>query len=391
MTKKGNPENARKINTSLILIKLKEQGQISRAELARSLKLSKMTISSIVADLLEAGLVIEIGEGDSMKQGGRKPILLTLPEKSKFVLGIDVGLTNTAVAIGNLRGEFVYKLRVPTRRNHSQSSILEQIKELSASVIDESKVDRESILGVGLSIGGMVNKEVGYITESPDFNWRDVPLKTQLEDALKLPVVIDNCSRVMALGEKWYGKARGVDNFFFVNVGFGIGSAIVINNKIYEKNSEFGHIFITKKNVRCACGKIGCLESVSSGHAIERVANQILPERNGDWYSAREVAELAAADNSDAARIFQEAGKYLGRALAIVATLFNPDKVVIGGGVANSGELLLEPLMEEFRLHCMDIIRDSTKVELSGLGMDAGIVGAVSLALDQYVFHSERL
>ncbi len=391
MKTKGDPENARLINRSLILKELRIKDMVSRADLARSINLSKMTISAIVSDLINEKLICETGVSDSMKQGGRKPILLTLCTIEKYVIAVDVGLTNTAVSIGNLKGDLIQKLRVLTRRNHDQESILEQITELVNNLIDDSGFNKSSFLGVGLSIGGLVEKQSGYISLSPDFNWKDVPLRSLLEETLKLPVIVDNCTRAMALGEKWHGSASNTDNFIFINIGFGIGSAIVIKNQIYEKNSEFGHVYITSKDVRCDCGKQGCLESVASGQAIERIANQKIKEKNGSWYSAKDVADLALKGDLEAKQIFQDAGKYLGRALSMVANLFNPDKIIIGGGVANSGELLLEPLIKEFRIHSMDIISDSTQLELSELGIDAGIVGAVSLALDKYVFHSERM
>lgn len=391
MRKKGDPEHARLLNRSLILNQLKIQGKISRAELARTLNLSKMTISAIVTDLIDEGLICETGEGSAMKQGGRKPILLTLTVNKNYALGVDVGLTNMTVAIADLKGNLLFKQKVPTRRNHSLESILEQIIEMIDSVVKESGIERDALLGIGLSIGGLVDKDKGYISLSPDFNWKDVSLQKLIEKASGLPVVIDNCTRAMALGEMWYGNAIATGNFFYVNIGYGIGSAIVIKGQIYEKNSEFGHIPITKKEIHCDCGKLGCLEAVSSGQAIEKVANQTLPHNNGEWYSARDISVMAMQGDVTAKEIFNEAGKYLGRALSIAANLFNPDKVIIGGGISNAGDLLLSPLMEEFKIHSMEIIKDSTQVELSGLGIDSGILGAVSLALDKYVFHSERM
>jgi len=388
---KGDPENARLINRSLILNELRMNDMLSRADLARTLKLSKMTISSIVTDLINEQFICETGIGDSMKQGGRKPILLTLSTSELYVIGVDIGKTNTAVSLGNLKGKLIQSSRVPTRRNHDQESILGQISELVNDIIVKSGISRKSILGVGVSIGGLVNKKSGYISLSPDFNWKDVPLKDLLENVLELPVIVDNCSRVMALGEKWHGSASLVNNFFFINVGFGIGSAIVIKDQIYDKNSEFGHIFITVKDVRCDCGNYGCLESVASGQAIERIANEKLSGKQDNWYTAKDVAELALKGDMEAKKIFQDAGRYLGRALSMAANLFNPDKIIIGGGVSNSGEILLGPLKDEFDVHSMEIINDTTQIELSELGMDAGVIGAVSLALDNYIFHSDRI
>jgi len=157
MKVKGDPENARLINRSLILNELRMNDMLSRADLARTLKLSKMTISSIVTDLINEQFICETGIGDSMKQGGRKPILLTLSTSELYVIGVDIGKTNTAVSLGNLKGKLIQSYRVPTRRNHDQESILGQFSELVNDIIVKSGISRKTILGVGVSIGGLVN------------------------------------------------------------------------------------------------------------------------------------------------------------------------------------------------------------------------------------------
>ncbi len=392
MTKiKGDPENARLINRALILNKLRHSEQLSRAELARMLSLSKMTVSTIVSDLIDEGLIVETGEGDSMRQGGRKPILLKLVDTGLYVIGVDVGLSKTTVALGTVSGLLKAKVLKPTRRNHNPESVIDQIKVMITEIISEQGISKKSILGVGVSIGGLVNKRSGEIKLSPDFNWHNVPLKSRLEEEMERPVVVDNCTRVMALGELWNGEAGRYNNLFYINVGHGIGSAIVMNGKIYDNNSEFGHILITRKDIKCDCGKTGCLEALSSGQAIEKRANAELLEAGDGWHTAKNAAQLANEGNQTAVDIFSDAGRYLGRAISIVANLFNPDRVIIGGGVSGSDNLIMESLMKEFNTHTMDVIKDSTHVEIGSHGMDAGINGAVALALDQYVFHTERV
>ena len=391
MKTKGDPENARLLNRALILAELKKTSLLSRARLAELLNLSKMTVSAIVSDLIEENLIYEVGEGDSKSTGGRKPILLDLNETDRFVIGIDIGVTNTVVAIGNIKGKLLLRYRVPTRRNHIPKSIVSQIVELVKDLIHETKIDRSNIVGTGISIGGIIDKKKGNVVLSPDFNWKNIPLHSLLEAELGLPVVIDNCTRAMALGEKWYGNAKGIRNFFYVNIGYGIGSALVINHKIYDSNSEFGHITISNKEVKCDCGKLGCLEAVSSGHAIEKAAGKVFKAEKDKQLSAHEIATLAKSGNDEARKIFNESGKYLGRALAMVENLLNPEKIIIGGGISNSGDLLFEPLYRELKLYTMDVISESVIIEQTALGLDAGVIGAIALALDTYVFYSSRI
>lgn len=393
VSRKGDPEQARKLNTCLILDRVRRDESISRADLARALSISKMTASAIVGDLLERGLLVEHPAPPSVSgSGGRPPVLLSLDTRKNLVVGIDVGPTSTALVLGNLKGEAVRRMRVPTRRNRGVESIADQSEELLLSLLKAADVPRERIVGTGVSVAGLVDKRTGYVKFSPDFNWRNVYFKQVLEDRLALPVVINNCTRVAALGEMWYGAARESNTFFFVNVGYGIGSAIVINRRLYEHNSEFGHINVTNREVKCDCGKFGCLEAVSSGHAIERDANREVGEaEDAEWTTARELAERAVDGDARARQIFEDAGKYLGRGIATVANLLSPELVILGGGVSNAGTLLMAPLMREFSRHTMEAIKEGISVEVASLGIDAGVIGAVALALDTFVFEQDTI
>jgi glucokinase-like ROK family protein len=393
MRAKGDPEQARQLNIALILNLLKQQKTLSRAQLAKNLNLSKMTVSAIVSDLITEGIITEIGEGDVASNGGRKPILLHLSKQNMYVIGIDVGRTNIAVAIAGLSGDVLHKARTSTCADHSVESVLAQLKDIVESIITESKINRSKIIGIGFSIGGLIDKTRGFIDVSPDFEWSEIPMRARLEEMFHIPVVIDNCTRVMALGELWHGSATGVKNLFYVSVGFGIGSAIVMNNSIYENYSEFGHVYITRKNVRCDCGMTGCLEAVASGQAIEREANTNTDAfgNPSHWITGKEIHQSALDGNEAARTILCNAGRYLGRALSMVANLFHPEKIIIGGGVTNAGEFLYEPLKKEFLTHTMAALRDSIDLEISLLGDDAGMLGAVSLALDTYVFRSKLI
>jgi glucokinase-like ROK family protein len=362
----------------------------SRADLARQLNLSKMTIGEVVADLLAEGIIKEKGEGSSMSLGGRKPILLQFSESDHFVVGLDIGLTNTVVALGNLRGERHVQFSVPTNKKHNIENILTQIEELVETVLRKSMISKAVVIGLGISIGGLIDSNTGYVNFSPDFGWKDIPLREMIEQKLSLPTVVDNCTRCMAFGEQWHEKIFNRNNILYINLGHGIGSSIVMHGRIYNNNSEFGHIKITDRDVRCDCGKKGCLEAMASGHAIERIAKATLKRTpRGRSYSARDVAELALAGNEDAIRIFNDVGRYLGRAISIAATLFNPDRVIIAGGVAGSRALFEKSLLDEYRENTMDVIKRTTSILFSSFGIDAGINGSVAMALNRFMFHEE--
>jgi len=388
---KGDPEFAREINKLLILDYLRRKEKASRVDIARSLNLTKGTISTIVGDLISQQFIIEIGEGKSQEHGGRKPVLLSLNSSEKYVVGVDIGTTSIVLALANLKGEILKKNRVPTSPNKSVDNIAHQVEILIKELINDTNKSNESIIGCGISVAGVVEKNNGYIVVSPDFNWKDVPIKKIFEETNGLDMVFDNCTRVMTLGEKWYGLARNVKNAFFVNIGYGIGSALIINGEIYNNHSEFGHVFITKKQVQCNCGKFGCLEAVSSGHAIEKEAYKLIDDKypKGEKITAERVAKLANQGNEIAKQIFFDVGKYLGRAISMVANAFNPEIIILGGGVSLAGQLFLDPIIEEFSKQTMEPILKRTKIGISKLGMDAGVLGAISLALDNFIFKPE--
>jgi glucokinase-like ROK family protein len=387
-TRTGDPEIAREINKALVLDLLRKHDRVSRADIARSLALSKVTVSTIIAQLIASRLVAEMGIGESQENGGRRPILLSLDTTHAQVIGVDVGTTSTAVVLGDLKGKVQFADREPTEGSHTVEKTASQVARLVARAIDESGGENGRILALGISAAGIVDRAGGFIHFSPDFGWKNVPIRDLLEQKTGLRVIVDNCTRAMTLGEKWYGCVGDARNVFYVNVGYGIGSALIINNRIYDNHSEFGHTPVTRQQVRCHCGKNGCLEAVASGNAIERQANGSRPEGAAGWISARELAERAREGDEEALRIFAGAGRYLGRGVAMATNLFNPDKIIIGGGVALAGDLLLAPLLAEFEERTMDAIKKHARVELSALGTDAGALGAIALALNASVFKS---
>jgi len=382
MKRTGDPEIAREINKALVLDLLRKNDRISRADIARSLALSKVTVSTIVAELIGARFVAEQGMGESQENGGRKPILLSLDTAHALVIGVDIGTTSTGVALADLKGHVLFSEREPTGESHTVEETAAQVTRLV------KRAASGKVLALGVSVAGIVDRAGGFIHFSPDFGWEKVPLRDILERETGLRVLVDNCTRAMALGEKWYGCVGDARNVFYVNVGYGIGSALIINNRIYDNHSEFGHTPVTRQQVRCHCGKLGCLEAVASGNAIERQANGDRTEGSSGWVSARELAERAQGGDGKARQIFAESGRYLGRGISMATNLFNPDKVIIGGGISLAGDLLLQPLLAEFGAQTMEIIKKNTRIELSALGTDAGVRGAIALALNASVFRS---
>ena len=390
-TKKGDPKLMGQINQALILNLLRNSSELSRTQIAQKLKLSKATVSRAINGLIENKIVTVIGEGESKKMGGRHPVILSINSPGRFVIGIDLGTTNIVVGIANLKGEIIKKIRVPTNCEHSVKKIILQISNLVEEVIKQANIKRDLIEGIGIAEAGIVDSSSGVIKYSPNFNWKNVNITSILEKKTGLPVFADNCTRVMAIGEIGHDKGEGVNNIFYVNVGYGIGSALMINGKLYNKHSEFGHISITDKKILCNCGEYGCLEAVASGNAIERKANQLYNDNKNRWITAKDIAERAKQGDPVAQKIFKEAGYYIGKGLSFISNVFNPDKIFIGEGISAAGKLLLDPIVESYNDFTMAIIKSTTKIELSTIGMDAGIYGAVTMVLNKRIFYTSLL
>ena len=378
-------------NFSLILDMVRKKSPISRVLLAKALHLSKVTVSTIINEMIDDGLIIEIGEGTGGEKGGRKPILLGINASFKYAVGVDIGTTNTVAAVGNLSGEVLAKIQQPTRKDRSFRSVFKQVSHLTDDIIKAANLERNSILGVGISVPGLVKPDEGVICVSPDLNWENIEINSALGDMIELPVVSDNCTRAMLLAARWHGKAKDARNVFYVNIGYGIGSALMVNNQIYSNHSEFGHIHVSAEQVRCHCGNFGCLEAVASGNAIERAANNGIhtKEENEGWLTAKKLAEQARNGDLRAKSIYDEVGQYLGKAIAIAANMFNPDKIILGGGVSLANDLLQDTLQKEYEKHVMKVIKSSTVIEISPLGMDAGAYGAIALALNKFLYKAD--
>ena len=384
---KGDPEYARRINRGLILDQVRriEEG-VSRSEISRHTKLSKMTVSTIVSALINEGLVIENGYRRTVSGGGRRPVLLKLNGYAKYIAGIDIGKTNTTIGIANIKGKIISKLRVPTCPDTTVENVVSQLFGLLQDIMKEVELSEDQLVGIGVSLPGVIKADKGIVRLSPGLGWKDVQFRQLLENSTGHKVVINNCTRLMMLAEKRYGSVKKNRNVFFLNIGYGIGSAFLLNGSVYEHNSEFGHINATRERILCHCGNYGCLETVASGYAIEAAAERKFGRKDHGRLTAEKVAQMANEGNTHAIEIFKRAGTYLGKAISIVANVLNPERIVLGGGVSLAGDLLLQPTVVEYRKHVMPVVRDETSISISSLGMDSGVLGAIALGLDSIIF-----
>lgn len=309
-------------------------------------------------------------------------------------IGIDVGGTNVKIALVDGEGKIIYSNTVPTYANMGYEYTVNNIKQAIRDLMKETNTKSEDIKGIGFDFPGQVDYKTGVVKLAPNIpGWVNVPIAKMIEEEFNIPTRIDNDVRCAALGELKFGAGRGCQNFVCITVGTGIGSGLVINGQLVRGAAnaagEIGHIKLQMKDGPiCGCGDTGCLEAFASGPAVVALAHEYL--KGGKSAKFRElagdgeitpyiVAKAAEAGDPVAKRIYQIVGEYVGMGLVSVINLLNPEKVIIGGGVAESGDLLLEPIRKTIKERAMVVAGNSVQIVRAELGNSAGVIGASML------------
>lgn len=309
---------------------------------------------------------------------------------TKKRIGIDVGGTNVKVALVTDEGQIIYSDSVPTRAEMGYEYTVNNIKQAIYDLMKETNTQAQDIEGIGFGFPGQVDYKTGIVKLLPNIpGWVNVPIAQIMEDEFHIPTRIDNDARCAALGELFTGAGKGCENIVCVTVGTGVGSGIIINGKVVRGASnaagEIGHIKLEMKDgLICGCGDTGCMEAYVSAPSIVAMAEDYIKggkstkfrEMANPEISAYIVAEAAKAGDKVAQRIFKIMGEYLGIGLSSVVNLLNPEKIIIGGGVADAGDIFLNPVRETIKSRAMEISGNAVQVVPAELGNRAGVIGA---------------
>lgn len=400
----GNIGILKRQNQSLILSIIKEHGPISRVAIARGTGLTKSAITKVMRNLIDIGLVEEVGIDDTSV--GRKPIMLKLTTDRYFVVGVGIRRMEVSVGIADLHGNIIVKKKVLLKKNDDQKRILKKLIKLIYETIKDSGLEREKLIGIGIGSPGPLYAHSGVILSPPNFpGWHNVPLKQLIEKEFKIPVFIDNDANTAALGEKWFGAGQGVDNFIYLLLGEGVGAGIVINREIYRGvdgiAGEVGHTSISLRGKRCECGNYGCLENFISYSAIISRARQLISSGRRTMLSKmlgekleemKMVVIRKAAQGGDkmALQLIKEIARPLGIGIANLVNLFNTKTIIIGGQLVYAGEILLEPVRKIVEKRAYAAATHNVRIIATQLGEEVYVVGAVALALS-FIFTDPEL
>lgn len=309
----------------------------------------------------------------------------------KVYVGVDIGGTTIKVGICNENGELLQTFEGPTGTDKGTDQILSNIADYARHIVAESPYSWEQVEGVGVGVAGFMDFDTGFMKFSPNLPLTNVPLKDHLEAALGKSVRVNNDANVAALGEAWGGAGRGFASVVCYTLGTGVGGGIVVDGRLIEGSSgmggELGHMSIVPdlEAIQCGCGKMGCLETVSSATGIIRMAEDAV--ERGDRTTLAELEALTAKDVFDAAkngdevaqRIVSRAAFYLGKSMAAVSVIINPKRFILGGGVSKAGEFLFSQIREVFYKYAQDKAQEGVDIVAAELGNNAGVVGAAGL------------
>jgi predicted NBD/HSP70 family sugar kinase len=377
----------REMNRALVLEMIRRGKTVSRTELARRSMLTKPTVSAIVGDLIDEGIVHEVGFDPSPSRKGRRSRLLELNDDAAAFVGIHFGVRHTSVAVADAGGE-IRARRVVESFAGQFPRALRSLPPIVKEALGEAKLSRARLEGVGVAIPGLVDQATGTCIIAPNLRFYNVPVRAKLAERLQAPTAVRNITQAAAIAEGRLGAARGVRSFVWVYVGSGIGTAIVVDGRVvYGKHGfsgELGHCAVVDNGIQCGCGGKGCLETVASGSAIEAAARNgpaaFRRGRGSREIDAHDVAVAARSGDPEARRILARAGDYLGMGISYLLNLLNPEMVVLGGRVIHAGESLLEPVRASVARHAMR--SDGIPIVPSAVGDDIMVRGAVLLALE---------
>lgn len=365
-------------------------GDYSIAELSREMGISIPTVTKMVSELIDEGFLEELGKTGT--SGGRRPSIYGLNSSAGYFIGADITRHHVSIAVSNFKGNILeYADDIPFVLESNEGSI-SGLCDLIARQTRKFGIEEEKVLAYGINLTGRVNHNTGYSFSY--FLGEDKPLASILEEKLRTPVYIENDSRAMTYGEYICGGANKEKHFLFINVSWGLGMGMIIDGKLsYGKSGfsgEIGHFPLLENGIICQCGKVGCLETGASGSAVHRIFLEKLKAgkasvlsgkfSNGQEITLDDIVDALAEEDVLAIESIEEIGSTLGRAIAGLINIFNPELVIIGGRLSVAEEYLMLPIRSAIHKHSLNIVSRDTVVKFSKLGKKAGAYGACMLS-----------
>jgi len=372
---------------------LDNNGNATVAELNKEFNISTPKIITLVNELIHDGIIKDYGKVNST--GGRRASLYGLVAEAGFFIGVDIKKYYINIGLLDFKKNLVtIKENIPYKLENTPESFQELLKSIK-QFISELPIRKNKILGIGINLSGRINHASGYSYSY--FHFQEEPLTSTIESELKIQTFLENDSRAMAYGEFCCGDVHNEKNVLYVNIDYGIGLGILIDGKVYYGKSgfsgEFGHIPFFNNEIICHCGKKGCLETEASGNALIRLFKERV-EAGSSSLLAKKFKQLndiklhdiiEAAKNEDMLCIdlIAQIGEKIGRGLSVLINIFNPELVILGGTLAQTGDYIRLPIRSALNKYSLSLVNNDSQLRLSRLAEKAGVIGGCLMARDK--------
>jgi predicted NBD/HSP70 family sugar kinase len=381
----GSLESLRNSNRSRVIDALRRRGSASRSDLARLTGLSRTTVTTLIADLQDRGLIVEVSSDCARSETGsrgRRPAFLRLAPSAGAALGIDFGHRMIRVAVADLASTVLAEQAIELDVDAEAAAAMQAATELTELVLREAEIDRSQVIAAGVGIPGPIDHATGAVASSTILpGWGGVSARRELGRLLEIPLHVDNDANLGALGEVTYGAGQGLTDVVYVRLTSGIGSGLILGGRLHHGANglagELGHVQVRPEGVVCRCGNRGCLETVAAGDSLLA----LLRPAHGDDLTVNGMLALVASGDLGARRVFNDAGRALGRVLADLCNHLNPAAIIVGGELSVAVGPLLDGIRESVNRYAQPSVADAVEVKPGVLGERAEVLGALALVI----------
>jgi glucokinase-like ROK family protein len=372
----------RGINRSAILEIIRRESPISRTLIAQKLNVSLATVMRIGDELIDDELVRL--EGTTEWTGGRRRSLLEFNSEGQVVVGVDMGGTRMFGAVSDLGGNVLEEIEL-SRHGTSGETTYQRLVELIGALLSSRKINGRRVRGIGVGVPAVTLHKEGIVVWSPSLKWRNYPLKAKLAEQFRIPITVDNDVNLAVLGEQWFGAGQNCKNIVLITIGTGIGAGVVIDGALYrgsnEASGEIGYLIPGREFLGKRYDDFGALETAASGTGIALRARELLKGKRDpselENLIAEDVFEAARQGESWARELIAEVVDYLAIAIGSISAYFDPDVIILGGGVARSSDLLLDSILNRIE----GTIPNQPRLAISPLERRAAVMGAITTIL----------
>ena len=386
----------RSINNKIVIDLLRKEEHLSRANISSITGLNRSTVSSIVDELIDEGWIRETSY--QTNNIGRPGLILEMNPNGGFAVGLEIGVDFILVVIVDFTARIIFQKRVQADPSEGQINIQEKAFTLVQEAIEAGKKECHRPLGIGIAVPGLVDTHEGVLKMAPNLRWNNVPVRLIWTQQFGLPVIVENEANAGALGEYFFGSAKGIDNFIYIAAGFGLGSGIIIDGKLLRGNkgfaAEVGHMTFDPNGELCNCGKHGCYEMYIGPRAVmKRFKERIkeaggektilhLDEKTADGFGYDRVVDAARQGDQIALEALKDVGEKLGIVVANLVNVFNPKMVVLGGALNYAKDFIQPVVVQVVKENALQLCRDDLVITNSQLDQQSSVMGVSGLVLE---------